>query len=119
MTFFIITILLIAAVLVIAVFTRFRLSDEQYDRLKWIVTRWDYFVVFIALIVKTFEVPYGLETVTIVGGIGAMLAGLLHISNQTYEENKKILEYQDTDENQMLMMESMLEENEQQMIKGE
>ena len=119
MTFFLITILVIAAVLIIAVFTRFKLNDEQYDRLKWIVTRWDYFVVFIALIVKTFDVPYGLETVTIVGGIGAMLAGLLHISNQAYEENRKILERSDTDENQLLMMENMLEEDEQQMIKGE
>ena len=119
MTFFLITIGIIVAILGVAIFTQFSLSDQQYDRLKWIVIRWDYLIVFLGLVVKTFNVSYGLETVTIVGGIGALLAGLLHISNQTYEEHQKILEHKDTDENQMLMMENMFEEDELEMIKGE
>ena len=82
--FLIITIAVVLGVLLIATFSKFKLTDEQYDRLKAVVIKWQYLVVFIALIVKTFDVPYGIETVTIVSGFGAMLAGLMGISNANY-----------------------------------
>ena len=85
--FLIITVALVLAVLGIATFTKFKLDNEQYDRLKWIVVKWQYLVVFIALIVKTFEIAHGVETVTIVAGIGAMLAGLMDISNKQYVDD--------------------------------
>lgn len=84
--FFIIVIAVVLAVLAVASFTNFELDDYHYDRLKWLVIRWSYFVTFIALIVKTFEIPYGIETVTIVAGIGAMFAGLLNISAKEYNQ---------------------------------
>lgn len=86
--FLIITLAVIAVVLLIAGFTKFRLTNEGYDRLKWIVIRWSYIVVFIALIAKTFKMPYGLETVAVVTGFGAMLAGLMGISNKNYNDER-------------------------------
>lgn len=82
--FLITVIAVILIILAIASFTNFELDSTHYDRLKWVVTRWDYLVVFIALIVKTFEVPYGIETVALVAGIGACLAGLMNISNKSF-----------------------------------
>lgn len=117
--FLILVIAAVAAVLAIAMFTNFRLDDEHYDRLKWVVIRWSYLVTFIGLIVKTFAVPYGMETVILVGGIGAMLAGLLGISNQAYENMQRIINTEDHNEDQALMAESMLEEDERQIINGE
>ena len=117
--FLILVIAVVAAVLTIAMFTNFRLDDEHYDRLKWVVIRWSYLVTFIGLIVKTFAVPYGMETVILVGGLGAMLAGLLGISNQAYENMQRIINTEDHDEDQKLMAEAMLEEDEQQIINGE
>lgn len=114
--FLILVIAAVVAVLAIAMFTNFRLDDEQYDRLKWVVIRWSYLVTFIGLIVKTFEVPFGMETVILVGGIGAMLSGLLGISTQAYENMQRIIKTEDHDEDQALMAEAMLEEDEQQII---
>lgn len=82
--FLIIVLVIVLGVLGIAAFTNFNLDNEHYDRLKWITIRWSYLVVFIGLIAKTFDIPHGTETVTIVAGIGAMLAGLLGISNNNY-----------------------------------
>lgn len=118
-TFLILVIAAVAAVLAVAVFTNFRLDDEHYDRLKWVVIRWSYLVTFIGLIVKTFAVPYGMETVILVGGLGAMLAGLLGISNQAYENMQRIINTEDHNEDQALMAEAMLEEDERQIINGE
>lgn len=87
--FLIIVIAIVLLVLAIASFTSFSLDDYHYDRLKWITIRWSYLVTFIGVIVKCFNMPYGVETVTIVGGIGAMLAGLLGISNDAYEARQK------------------------------
>lgn len=88
--FLIITLAVIAGVLSLAVFTKFRLDDEQYDRLKWIVIRWQYLVAFVALIVKLFSVPYGVETVLLVAGVGVMLAGLLGVANKNYTTQKVV-----------------------------
>lgn len=86
--FLIITLAVIVAILCVAAFSKFKLSNEGYDRLKSVVIKWQYIVVFIALIVKTFDVAYGIETVTIVSGFGAMLAGLMGISNVNYTGEK-------------------------------
>lgn len=82
--FLIIVLVIVLAVLAVATLTNFGLDNEHYDRLKWVVIRWSYLVTFIGIIVKTFDIAYGTETVTIVAGIGAMLAGLLGISNTNY-----------------------------------
>ena len=86
--FLMITLIVVVGVLLIATFSNFQLSNEQYDRLKKTVQKWHYLVAFIALIVTTFNVIYGKETVTLVAGLGAMLAGLLGISNTNYEGEK-------------------------------
>lgn len=86
--FLILTIAIVVAVLAIASFTSFGLDNYHYDRLKWVVIRWSYLTVFIGVVVKTFDIAYGTETVTIVAGIGAMLAGLLGISNTNYNGEK-------------------------------
>ena len=86
--FLMITLIVVVGVLLVATFSNFQLSNEQYDRLKKIVQKWHYLVAFIALIVTTFNVIYGKETVTLVAGLGAMLAGLLGISNTNYEGEK-------------------------------
>lgn len=117
--FLIIVIAIVVAVLVIATFTKFRLDDEQYDRLKWIVLKWSYLTTFIGLIAKTFDLPYGVETVTVVAGIGAMLAGLLGISTQSYQETQRITKVEDHNEDQLKMAEDMLEEDELKQVKGE
>lgn len=75
----------IAIVLGVASFTNFELDNYHYDRLKWVVVRWSYLVVFIGLIVKMFDIPYGTETVTLVAGLGAMLAGFLGISKSNWD----------------------------------
>ena len=80
--------MIVVAILCIAAFGKFKLTNEGYDRLKAVVIKWSYLVVFIGLIVKTFDIPYGVETVTIVAGIGAMFAGLLGISNVNFTGEK-------------------------------
>lgn len=84
--FLVIVLAVIVAILAIASFGEFELDSEHYDRLKWLVIRWSYIVVFIGLVAKTFNVPYGTETVTIVAGIGALLAGLMNISSKNFYE---------------------------------
>lgn len=81
------TIAIIAAILAIAAFSNFQLDDEHYDRVKWIVRHWAYIVTFVGLLAKTFNLPYGVETVTVVAGIGALLAGLMDISTLNYHTN--------------------------------
>lgn len=84
--FLIIVLVVVALILAIASFTNFELDSEHYDRLKWVALNWDVLVVFIALIVKLFAVPYGLETVSLVAGIGAALGGLLGISTKQFNQ---------------------------------
>ena len=86
----------IAIVLAIASFTNFELDNHHYDRLKWVVIRWSYFTTFIGLIVKTFNVPYGTETVILVAGLGAALAGFLGISKKNWDG-----EYLEEDEDEI------------------
>lgn len=102
MAFFLTTIGIIVAILGVAIFTQFEISDKAYDRLKWLAIRWDYLVVFIGLIVKTFDIVYGLETITIVGGIGALMAGLLGISAKNYYVNGVQTKFNDDEFYEML-----------------
>jgi 4-amino-4-deoxy-L-arabinose transferase-like glycosyltransferase len=82
--FLITTLVVVAGAIIIAGFTGFKLPDKGYDRLKWLTIRWSYIVVFLGLLVKTFNFPYGIETVTVVAGIGALMAGLLGVSAKNY-----------------------------------
>lgn len=75
----------IAAVLGIAAFSNFQLDDAHYDRLKYIVRRWSDITVFVGLLAKTFDIPHGVETVTVVAGIGVLLARLMDISTSNYQ----------------------------------
>lgn len=84
--FLIIVLAVIVVILAVASFTNFELDSEHYDRLKWLVIRWSYIVVFIGVIAKTFNIPYGTETVTVVAAIGAMFAGLMNISSKAFYE---------------------------------
>ena len=90
--FLIIVLAVVLAVIAIAMFTNFKLDNEHYDRLKWVVIRWSYFVVFVGLIAKTFNIPHGVETVTIVAGLGAMLAGLLGVSTNEYNKEMESID---------------------------
>ena len=85
--FMIAVLIAVAAILLFATFGKFTLSHEQYDRLKWVALHWDILVVFIALVVKLFNVPYGQETVTLVAGIGAALGGLIGVSNKNFHSD--------------------------------
>lgn len=90
--FLIITLAAVIAALVIAGFTGFHLSDEGYKRLKWLVIRWEFIVVFVGVLVKTFGFPYGLETVIVVAALGSMLAGFLGIGMKNYDKLTKNIE---------------------------
>lgn len=82
--FLIIVIAVVAVVLGIAAFTNLELDNWHYERLKWVVMRWSFLVTFIGVIVKTFSIPYGVETTTIVAALGALMAGILGISTTNY-----------------------------------
>lgn len=75
----------IAVVLGIAMFTNLELDDKHYDRLKWLVEKWHYITVFVGLIAKTFNIPFGVETVTIVAGFGVLMAGMMNISTSNWK----------------------------------
>ena len=82
--FLTVVILVIVLIITIAAFTNFALDSEHYDRMKWLAMKWHYITAFVALLVKLFEFPYGMETVLIVAGIGACMAGLLGVSTKNY-----------------------------------
>ena len=96
--FLIIVLVAVVGVITIAGFTNFKLDDEHYDRLKALAMKWHYITAFVAAIVKVFNPPYGVETVVIVAAIGALMAGLLGISNKEYQklQNMNIPEPEDS-----------------------
>ena len=63
-----------------------RLTNEQYDRLKGIVIKWSGITTLLGVIVATFEVPYGEQTITTVAAIGAFLAYMLGVSDKHYTD---------------------------------
>lgn len=111
--FLIVTLAIVVAILCIAAFGKFKLTNDGYDRLKAVVIKWSYLVVFIGLIVKTFDIPYGVETVTIIAGIGTMFAGLLGISNVNFT-GEKITEVYNAD-----LLKDMLGYDEDMNLLGE
>lgn len=79
---------LVALVFAICIitFSKFKLSNEQYDRLKAIVLKWPAILTLLGVFVATFNFVYGKETITIVAAIGAFLERCLGVSNQRYSE---------------------------------
>ena len=66
---------------------------------------------------------WGIAVMAKVGATVALLATLLGAillkSAELFSKHLEVVNNNDTDENQILMAESMLEEDEQQMVKGE
>lgn len=83
-TFMIITLVLLLVIVGGITFFGVNLSNEQYDRLKGIVIKWSGITTFLGVIVATFPVPYGKETITLVAAIGALLAYALSVSIKNY-----------------------------------
>lgn len=110
--FLIIVIAVVAIVLGIAAFTNFEIDNWHYDRIKYIVMRWSFIVVFIGVIVKTFKIPYGVETVTVVGALGALLSGLLGISSTNFYANSLQSHFNDESLHEMMTEPEVYEEYE-------
>ena len=83
--FMICVIIAVIVICAIAAFTNFALDNEHYDRMKWLVMKWHYITAFVALLVELFKFPFGSETVLLVAGIGAAMAGLLGVSTKNYK----------------------------------
>ena len=96
--FLIIVIVAVILILCLAAFSNFCLDNEHYDRLKWLAMKWHYITAFVALLVKLFEFPYGMETVMVVAGIGALIAGLLGVSTKNYDADEELDWYDDDDD---------------------
>ena len=69
-----------------------KLNNEQYDRLKGIVIKWSAITTLLGVIVATFRVPYGAETITVVAAIGAFMARCLDVSASNYNDGAIIYE---------------------------
>ena len=110
--FLIIVIAAVAGILGIAAFTNFEIDNWHYDRIKYIVMRWSFIVVFIGVIVKTFKIPYGVETVTVVGALGALLSGLLGISSTNFYANSLQSHFNDESLHEMMTEPEVYEEYE-------
>ena len=84
---FLISVLVILAIAVSFITLRgICLDNDQYDRLKKIVIKWSGIVTLLGVIVATFSVPYGEETITIVAAVGAFLAYCLNVSDKSYND---------------------------------
>lgn len=90
--FLIIVIAVVIGIISIAAFTNLCLDNDHYDRLKWLADRWDYIGVFIAVLVKLFDFPYGMETVEVVIALGALMAGILGVSAKNYYDQEEEIE---------------------------
>lgn len=88
---FLIVVLAVLAVAVIGITLHgVQLNNDQYDRLKGIVLKWSGIVTFLGVLVSTFHISYGEETITVVAAIGAFLAYMLGISDKNYFEGTVI-----------------------------
>lgn len=76
--------IVVIAIVSIATFTTFTLNNSQFDRLKWVCLKWAMFMTFCGVVIKVCGIPYGVETMTIVGAFGTLLAGLLDSSDRAY-----------------------------------
>lgn len=66
-------------------FVDFKLTDAQYDRIRNITLKWPGITTLLGVIVSTFSIPYGEETITIVSAVGAFMAYVLGISSKVYD----------------------------------
>ena len=70
---FLIVVLAVLAVAVIGITLHGeQLTNDQYDRLKGIVLKWSGIVTFLDVLVSTFHISYGKETITVVAAISAL-----------------------------------------------
>jgi hypothetical protein len=67
-----------------------KLNNEQYDRLKSIVINWSAITALLGVIVATFNVSYGAETITVVAAIGVFLARCLNVSIANFNDGAAI-----------------------------
>jgi hypothetical protein len=86
----IITLAALAAAMIIVSFTRIKLTNEGYDRLKWLVVRWSGILTFLGALVSVFKFEHGAETITVVAAIGAFLAYMLGISEKDYNDGAAV-----------------------------
>lgn len=84
--------LIVGLILLVVTFSNFSLNNEQYDRLKWLVGRWPALMAFLGVLIKLFNFPYGVETVTLVAAIGTLIAGLMGISNSNFTDGGAVAE---------------------------
>lgn len=97
-----------------------RISNKLYDFLKWFaLTAIPGFEAFWLTVGKAWNFPHLTEIGTTIAAVGLLIATLIGVSTVQYRKNEHVVLNEDGDENQALMMADMLEEDEQQMIKGE
>lgn len=88
---FLICVLVVLALSVTFVtFHGIKLNNEQYDRLKAIVHNWPAITTLLGVIVATFQIPFGAETITVVAAIGAFMAKCLDVSVANYNDGAVI-----------------------------
>lgn len=88
--FMISVIVVLALAMLIVTFSKFHLSNDQYDRMKAMVVKWPALLTFLGVLVATFHFSYGEETITIVSAIGALLAHCLGVSNKNFNEGAMV-----------------------------
>lgn len=90
---FLISVLIVLGIAITAItLYGVRLSNEQYDRLKGIVIKWSAITTLLGVIVATFKVQYGAETITVVAAIGAFMARCLDVSVANFHDGATITE---------------------------
>ena len=97
-----------------------KIKDSTYDFLKWFaLVAIPGFEAFWLTVGKVWNFPYLTEIGTTIAAVGLLIAALIGASSQTYNKEQRIIAKEDTKENQLLMMENVLEEDEQRMVKGD
>ena len=96
-----------------------KMKNKTYDTLKTVALIVAPILTFTSAVCAIWNVPYSEQITATLAALAALIGTLLKDSSDKYNTEKKINENKDTGEDQMLMMENMLEEDEQQMIKGE
>jgi len=88
---FLITVIVVLGIAITAItLYGIKLNNEQYDRLKGIVIKWSAITTLLGVIVATFNVSYGAETITVVAAIGVFLARCLNVSVANFNDGAAI-----------------------------
>ena len=97
-----------------------KLSNKQFDIIKWVAI---YLVpataTFILTVGKIWNLPYYDNIAATVTAFGVFLGAIIGVSTASYNKNVEQMKREDLDENQLMMAESMLEEDEQELLKEE